>query len=119
MVAARFLTVGLTCASLHNVILIAGHALGLHYVAASIVSFAIVVVVGYALHSAWTFPGAKRGRTSFVRYALSMSANFPLFVAGLFVLVDLAGLPVPMAAPAVTVAMFAFNFFATRLALRA
>ena len=119
MVAARFLTVGLTCAVLHNVILIVGHALSLHYIVASIVSFAIVVVVGYALHSAWTFPGAERGRRSFGRYALSMSANFPLFVAGMFVLVDLGGLAVPMAAPAMTIAMFALNFFATRLALRA
>jgi putative flippase GtrA len=118
MVAGRFLTVGLTCAVLHNVIMITGNSLGLHYVVASILSFVIVVVAGYALHSAWTFPGAERGRTSFGRYALSMSANFPLFVAGVFVLVDLAGLAVPIAAPAVTIAMLAFNFFATRWALR-
>jgi len=116
--AGRFLTVGLACTLLHNVIMIVGHALGLHYVVSSVVSFAIVVVAGYALHSAWTFPRSGRGRTSFARYALSMGANFPLFVASMFVLVDLARLAVLVAVPAVTIALLAFNFVATRWALR-
>ena len=51
MVIGRFFMVGLTCALLHNAIMIAGDWLGLHYVASSFISFAIVVVVGYRLHS--------------------------------------------------------------------
>jgi putative flippase GtrA len=119
MVVGRFFTVGLVCALLHNAIMIAGDWAGLHYVASSFVSFAIVVVVGYWLHSGWTFPGAARGRTPFARYALTMAANLPLSVAGMFVLVDLAGLPVSLAAPAVTVLLAAFNFLGGRWALRA
>ena len=118
MVVGRFFTVGLACALLHNAIMIAGDWAGLHYVASSLVSFAVVVAVGYRLHSAWTFPGAARGRTPFVRYALTMAANLPLSLAGMFVLVDLGGLPVAIAAPAVTVALMAFNFIAGRWALR-
>ena len=119
MVLGRFFTVGLVCALLHNAIMVAGDYAGLHYVASSFVSFAIVVAVGYWLHSGWTFPGAARGRTPFARYALTMAANLPLSIAGMFVLVDLAGLPVPLAAPAVTVLLAAFNFIGGRWALKA
>jgi putative flippase GtrA len=119
MLLARFYSVGLACALLHNLILIAGDFLGLHYVLSSLISFAVVVAFGYALHSVWTFPRAERGQMSFARYALSMSANLPLFVAGMFAFVDLAGLAVPVSAVLMTVLLMAFNFIATRWALRA
>jgi hypothetical protein len=48
-----------------------------------------------------------------------MALNLPLSLAGMFVLVDLAGLGVPIAAPAVTVMLAAFNFVGGRWALRA
>lgn len=118
MLVGRFFAVGLACALLHNAIMIGGDWLGLHYVASSFVSFAIVVVVGYWLHSGWTFPGAARGRTPFVRYALTMAANLPVSIAGMFVFVDLAGLPVSVASPIVTVLLAAFNFLGSRWALR-
>ena len=118
MLAGRFFSVGLLCALLHNAIMIVGDALGLHYVASSFVSFAIVVLVGYLLHSFWTFPGAQRGVMSFARYTLTMALNLPLSLAGMFVLVDLAGVGVPIAAPAVTVMLAAFNFVGGRWALR-
>lgn len=118
MLAGRFIATGLVCAVLHNVIIIVGHFLGLHYLPSSVISFALVVLVGYGLHSGWTFPGARRGAGSLARYALSMSANLPLFVAGLYVLVDLLGFSVPLATPVVTVLLMAFNFIATRWALR-
>ena len=119
MVAGRFFSVGLLCALLHNAIMIGGDWLGLHYVASSFVSFAIVVLVGYVLHSSWTFPGAQRGTTSFARYTLTMALNLPLSLAGMYAFVDLAGLGVPIAAPAVTVMLAAFNFVGGRWALRA
>src|SRR5437870_4095393 len=80
---------------------------------------ALVVLVGYWLHSSWTFPGAERGGMSFARYTLTMALNLPLLLAGMFVFVDLAGLGVPIAAPAVTVLVAAFNFVGSRWALRA
>ena len=119
MVVGRFFSVGLLCALLHNAIMISGDWFGLHYVASSFVSFAIVVLVGYWLHSSWTFPGAQRGGMSFARYTLTMALNLPLSLAGMFVLVDLAGLGVPLAAPAVTVMLAVFNFVGGRWALRA
>jgi len=119
MVLGRFFSVGLVCALLHNAIMIGGDWLGLHYVVSTFVSFAIVVLLGYGLHSSWTFPGAQRGAMSFARYTVTMALNLPLSLAGMFVLVDLAGLGVPIAAPAVTVMLAAFNFVGGRWALRA
>jgi putative flippase GtrA len=118
MAIGRFLGVGLACALLHNVIMIGGDFAGWHYVVSSIVSLAIVTVFGYLLHTRWTFPGAARGGEPFRRYALIVSANYPLSLAGMFVLVDLAGVPVAAAVPAVTVALFLFNYAANRWALR-
>jgi putative flippase GtrA len=119
MVVGRFFTVGLACALLHNAIMIGGAWLGWHYVASSLASYVIVVLFGYWLHTAWTWPGAERGQLTLARYALTMSANLPLFIAGMFLCVDLGGIPVPIAAPLVTVALMAFNFVGSRWALRA
>jgi len=119
MVIGRFFSVGLLCALLHNAIMIGGDRLGLHYVASSFVSFAMVVALGYWLHSAWTFPDAQRSRMSFARYTATMALNLPLSIAGMFAFVDLAGLAVAIAAPLVTVLLAAFNFAGGRWALRA
>ena len=119
MLASRFLAVSLACVVLHNAVMIGGDWLGLHYAGSALLSFAVVVGLGYWLHSAWTFPAAGRSGMSLARYAFSMSANLPLFLAGMFACVDLAGLPVAMAAPLVTVLLWGFNFAATRWALRA
>lgn len=119
MVLTRFATVGLACALLHNAIMIAGDWLGVHYAVSSVVSFAIVVVFGYWRHSAWTFSGAERGRWPFARYALMASANLPLFLAGMFLLVDLGALAVALATPLVTVLLAVFNFLGSRWALKA
>lgn len=119
MTAARALTVGLICALLHNAIVIAGDFAGLHYAWSLTVSFAIVVVVGYWLHSGWTFRGAQRGGSSFARYALVAGANYPASLAGMFLLVDVVGLSVLLASPLLTVLLFALNFLGNRWALRA
>jgi putative flippase GtrA len=117
-VLARFYSVGLACALLHNAIMIAGDWLGAHYAASSVASYVIVVLFGYWLHTTWTWPGTPRAGTSLARYALTTSANLPLFVAGMFVFVDLAHMPVAVASPVVTVILMAFNFVAVRWALR-
>lgn len=114
----RFLAVGLACALLHNVIMVVGDRVGLHYVPSSLISFAVVVSFGFWLHSGWTFSGVQRSATSFGRYAVMAAANLPLSIVGMFLLVDLGGLAVPLAAPLVTVLLAAFNFVGSRWALR-
>lgn len=119
MVIGRYLGVGLASAALNNVIMIAGDLAGWHYVTSSLVSLVIVTVFGYQLHSRWTFPDSERTWKSFARYAVTVSMNLPLALAGLFVLIDLLGFSVPIAALIVTVLLFAFNWIANRWALRA
>jgi putative flippase GtrA len=119
VLASRFFVVSVTCALLHNALMVAGDWLGWHYAASSVASFAIVAAFGYWMHSAWTFPGAQRSAVTFARYAGSMSLNLPAFIFGMYLAVDLGGMPVVMAAPVVTVLLWAMNFAATRWALRA
>ena len=99
--------------------MIAGDWIGLHYAVSLVFSFLIVVVIGYWLHSGWTFTAAVRSRSSFRRYAVVASANYPVSLAGMFVFVDLVGLSVPVASPIVTVLLFAMNFLGNRWALKA
>jgi putative flippase GtrA len=114
MMPTRFFTVGVACALLHNAIVISGDWVGLHYAVASLFSFAIVVGVGYRLHSSWTFPQAGRDTRSFAQYVLLASANYPMSLAGMFVLVDRFAVPVRLATPLVTVLLAAWNFFGNR-----
>jgi putative flippase GtrA len=119
VIAARALAVGLACALVHNAIMIAGDWIGLHYAVSLVFSFVIVVVMGYRLHSGWTFTAAVRSRSSFRRYAVVASANYPISLAGMFVFVDLVGLSVPVASPVLTVLLFGLNFLGNRWALKA
>ncbi len=107
--APRYLVVGATCAALHNAIMIAGDLFGLHYVASTLVSFVIVVLCGYGLHSTFTF-GRALSVNALWRYALGMAANLPGSIVLMFLLCSLAGLPVAIAAPATTVILFVWNF---------
>ena len=119
MIAGRALVVGLICASAHNAIMILGDWIGLHYALSLVFSFLIVVVLGYRLHSGWTFRQAVRTRESFGRYALIASANYPASLAGMFLFVDVLDFSVPLASPIVTVLLFGLNFAGNRWALRA
>ena len=119
MVAGRALVVGGALALLYNVLMIAGDWIGLHYAVSSAPTFVIMVVLGYWAHSTWTFKGAERSGAAFGRYVLVALANLPFSLAGLFVFVDLIGLPVPIASPVVTVLMFVANLLGNRWALRA
>ena len=107
--APRYLLVGIACAVLHNAIMIGGDALGMHYLASSLVSYLVVVLSGYQLHSRFTF-GRDRSAGSLMRYAAGMATNYPGSIASMFVLCDLAGFSVALAAPVTTAVLFAWNF---------
>lgn len=110
----RFFTVGFACALLHNAIVIAGDWAGLHYAASLSCSLVIVGVLGYRLHTSWTFPWATRSPMSFARYAAIVSASYPVSLAGMFLFVDRLRLPVPVATPTVTILLAGVSFFANR-----
>jgi len=113
---ARFVVVGLVCAGLHNAIVIAGAWAHVHYVISCAVSYVVVVGVGFALHAGYTFQ-QQPSLQSFLRYALSMAANYPFTLALLFLMCDVGGWPVALAAPIATVLMVGWNFLASRWAI--
>ncbi|PSJ41671.1 GtrA family protein [Allosphingosinicella deserti] len=112
----RYLTVSAVCWVIHNATMIAGDAAGLPLLASIAASFAIVVVVGYLLHSRYTFE-TSNGPGSFVRYVLAMLPNFPLSAALLWLLSKAIGLPMVVAAPLATMVMLAVNYFGSRWAI--
>jgi putative flippase GtrA len=107
--APRYLLVGTTCAVLHNVVMIGGDFLRLHYVACSLASYVIVVLWGYGLHATFTF-GQHMSWRSLIRYAAGMATNLPGSIALMFVFCDIAGFPVVAAAPMTTAILLLWNF---------
>ena len=114
--SARFAVVGLVCAVAHNLIVIAASLAHIHYAIGCLISYVLVVALGFALHVRFTFQETATV-PAFWCYAAGMAANYPLTLALLFVLCDLAGWPVAIATPVATVLSVAWNFLAARWAI--
>ena len=111
-----YLAVSGICWLAHNAIMIVGDAIGMPLIGSAVASFLLVCVIGYLLHSHFTFAVA-RGWHEFVRYSAAMLPNLPLSTLLLWLLSAWIGLPMAVAAPAGTVIMLGANFFATRWAI--
>lgn len=112
----RYLAVSGACLLLHNGLLIGLNRTGLHYVAACLISFAVVAVAGFALHARFTFAIAA-DVAAFLRYAAAMALNLPLSLLLLWVLHDRGGMAMVAAAPASTALLIIWNYAASRWAL--
>ena len=112
---SRFAMVGALCALLSNVAVIALVRAGFSGLAASLLAFGPVLIAGYLLHSMFTF-AAPPSRSTFLRYSLAMLANFPLWVAVLYLFGDLLHVSITLLAPATTVLIFLWNYLAARWA---
>lgn len=115
-VPSRFALVGLMCAVAHNAIVLAADRWHVHYVLSCLLSYVVVVVLGFLLHTRFTFAQVPTS-AAFARYALSMAANYPFTLGLLFLMCDIAGWPVAIATPAATVLMMVWNFLASRWAI--
>lgn len=101
---------------IHNVIIIAADALEIPLLCGVLLSFSVVVVGGYLLHSRLTF----REPVSWQRfnlYALAMMINIPASFATIWVWNIAMGLPMVWASPIATVCMVSFNFLLSRWAI--
>lgn len=114
--STRYAIVGLICAAAHNAILLVADRWLIHYVASCVLSYVVVVVLGFALHVRFTF-AQQPTWGAFQRYALSMAANYPITLVLLFLMRDRAGWPMAAAAPTATIVLFAWNYFASRWAI--
>jgi putative flippase GtrA len=112
----RFAIVGFVCAATHNAILLAADLWQIHYALSCAISYVVVVLLGFTLHVRYTFQRPATA-AAFWRYCMSMAANYPATLALLFLICDIAGWPVAIAAPAATVLLFAANFLASQWAI--
>jgi putative flippase GtrA len=76
-----------------------------------------VLIVGYGLHTWFTFR-TQTSRPKFARYTLAAAANFPLWIAGLWLLCKFLNLPIAVAAPVTTVLVFLLNYLLISWAFR-
>jgi len=112
----RFAVVGFLCAATHNAILLVADMWHIHYALSCVISYVVVVLLGFTLHVRYTFQQPATA-ASFWLYCMSMAANYPLTLAMLFILCDIAGWPVTIAAPAATAVLLAANYLASRWAI--
>lgn len=112
----RYLTVGALCALVHNLIMIGGDFAGLHYLPATILSFAVVTPLGYFLHCRFTFRKA-RSVEGFLRFMAGIAIGYPLSLALMILFCSGLGLPVLIAAPLATAILFVFNYLSAHWAI--
>jgi len=112
---SRFVLVGGLCALLSNasVIVLVQH--GFTGVIASLLAFGPILLIGYALHSAFTF-AAQPSRLTFTRYTLATLANFPIWAALLYILCDVLKASIAIVAPTATALVFIWNYISARWA---
>jgi putative flippase GtrA len=106
---SRYAQVGLICALLNNVVVIAMDRLGYHYAIGVTVAFLTVTLVGYLLHTTYTF-GVRASRAGGMRFMAANLSSFPLAMGAMFVLCSGLELRASIAMPIATVLLFAWNF---------
>ena len=106
---ARYTIIGAICAALNNLLIIGGDFLGIGYVAMSIAAFAVVTTFAYLMHTSLTF----RERASIrglLRFSSGVAAGFPLFFLLMAILCTGLGMPVVIATPLCTIALYVWNY---------
>lgn len=112
----RYLSVSVACVLLNNAIIIGATWSGLHYMASTILSMAILIVTAYLAHTFWTYR-AKASWSAFGIFTAASLVNLPLAMVVMFVAIDLLHQSVVVATIATTIIAFVWNFLMTRFAI--
>ncbi len=113
---SRYMSVGLICAMIQNLIMIVSGFTRLHYLPATLISVVVVAPVGYFLHCRYTF-GQDRSVRSFLRFFGGFAVAYPFYLALIALFCSGFGWPVAIAAPLTTLILFAFNYLWARWAI--
>ncbi|MGH6803362.1 MAG: GtrA family protein [Methyloceanibacter sp.] len=114
--SVRYIGVGATCAVLNNIFLIAVVAAGFDYLSGSLVVCLPMLIIGFALHTSVTFETPPT-IIAFLRYSAAMLATYPIWIVSLFLLCDVARLPIIAASLIATVFLFFWNYVFTHWAI--
>jgi putative flippase GtrA len=112
----RYSGVGAICAVLNNVFLIVIVGMGFGYLPGLMILCLPMLIIGFALHTILTFE-VKPTAWAFLRYSLAMLANYPMWIASLFMLCDVLKVPIFIASPAGTLFVFFWNYLSTHWAI--
>lgn len=104
------------CLVLHNVCMVAADRLGAILPLSVLLSYLIVVIAGYVLHSLISFR-QRMNVMAFLRYALAMSVNIPLALATTWLWSGPVALPMHWASPIATLCMIVINYALSRWAI--
>lgn len=114
--ALRYPVVAAGCLLLHNAVVIGANAVGARTAVAVLLSFAVIVVIGYLLHSAFTFR-EPASWTRFGKYATAMGANIPLAFLTLWLIHDWLGFGMAWASPLSSGVLVLTNYLLSRWAI--
>lgn len=89
---------------------------GLHYALATFIAFCIIAVVGFFLHSLWTFSVPFRF-SSFAMYVSALAINLPLTVLLIAIAHDLARFDIAISTAFASAVLFIWNYLAARWAV--
>ena len=113
----RYAKIGLVCALLSNAIIIGFDQLGIHYLLSAIVATAVATIVGFLLHSAYTFRTPPSFR-AFLRFVGGTALGSSLAILLMILFCDGLGLSASAAIPIATIILFAWNFILAHWAIR-
>jgi putative flippase GtrA len=105
----RYTLVAIFCALLHNGILIGMDALRANVFWCQAASATVLLPVGFWLQSHVTFR-CERSFAGFLRYSAALLTNFPVALLVLWLTRDLLALPMWVAAPVSSGALFCWNY---------
>ena len=111
-----YLCVSGTCFLGHNGIMIAAERFYAALWLAVLLSFVITVIIGYILHSTFTFK-QPFSLSAFGRYTLGMLLNIPLAYATTWFWYHWLEFPMTIAAPLASLCMLVLNFLLSRWAI--
>ena len=105
----RYAQVGLVCALLNNLIVIAFDRIGYHYAFAVCVAFVTTTAIGYLFHAAYTFKVAPSA-PALLRFFAANAGSFVIAMLLMMLLCDGVGLTPSIAMPVATVLLFVWNY---------
>ena len=115
---SRYAMIGGTCAILTNSLIIFFLSIGFNYFISTWLAFVPVLLVGYALHTVFTFKTPASWKY-FARYTVSLIGNTPAWFLFLYIFCTVLSVPALLAVPFCTVLLFFFNYLLAGWALSA
>lgn len=106
---SRYAQIGLICAFLTNGLIIGLDRLGTHYLVATVAATVSVTLVGYLLHSFFTYRIAP-SLVGLLRFCAATATGSCIALVSMIVLCDGFGLSASAAIPLATVFLFFWNY---------